>query len=135
MPHCKRTGREFRTLEPFLFDYKAQAPDHTGGRLKVGPDRLLYLSTGDHDTPATAQDLTSMNGKVLRMNLNGTPAAGNPFPANPFVCALRFRDPLRLPFDSSGQLYELITAPRQTTRSTSYSPEATMLAHLRGRLQ
>ena len=93
------------TLGAILFDYKAQAPDHTGGRLKVGPDRLLYLSTGDHDTPATAQDLTSMNGKVLRMNLNGTPAAGNPFPANPFVYALGFRDPQGLAFDSSGQLY------------------------------
>jgi glucose/arabinose dehydrogenase len=93
------------TLGPVLFDYRAQAPDHTGGRLKVGPDQLLYLSTGDHDTPASSQDITSMNGKVLRMNLDGTPAAGNPFPGNPFVYAMGFRDPQGLAFDSSGQLY------------------------------
>jgi aldose sugar dehydrogenase len=93
------------TLGAVLFDYKAQAADHTGGRLIVGPDHLLYLSTGDHDTPTTAQDLTSMNGKVLRMNLDGSPAAGNPFPSNSFVYALGFRDPQGLAFDSSGQLY------------------------------
>ncbi len=93
------------TLGPILFDYKAQASDHTGGRLKVGPDHLLYLSTGDHDTPATSQDMTSMNGKILRFNLDGTAAAGNPFPANPFVYAMGFRDPQGLAWDSSGQLY------------------------------
>ena len=92
------------TLGAILFDYKVQAPDHTGGRLGVGPDNLLYLSTGDHDTPATAQDVTSMNGKILRMNLDGTPA-GNPFPTNPFVYAMGFRDPQGLAWDSSGQLY------------------------------
>ncbi|HJT54269.1 MAG TPA: PQQ-dependent sugar dehydrogenase [Candidatus Angelobacter sp.] len=92
-------------LGPVLFDYRAQAQDHTGGRLKVGPDHLLYLSTGDHDTPASSQDITSMNGKVLRMNLDGSPAAGNPFPGNPFVYAMGFRDPQGLAFDSSGQLY------------------------------
>ncbi|MGH9567719.1 MAG: PQQ-dependent sugar dehydrogenase, partial [Candidatus Angelobacter sp.] len=93
------------TLDRVLFDYVSQAPDHTGGRLKVGPDHLLYLSTGDHDSSATSQDITSMNGKVLRMNLDGTPAAGNPFSANPMVYALGFRDPQGLAFDSSGRLY------------------------------
>ncbi len=93
------------TLNGILFDYVSAKPDHTGGRLKVGPDHLLYLSTGDHDVPADAQNLTTMSGKVLRMNLDGTPAAGNPFPSAPFVYALGFRDPQGLAFDSTGQLY------------------------------
>jgi aldose sugar dehydrogenase len=88
-----------------LFDYKVQAADHTGGRLAIGPDGLLYLSTGDHDTQATSQDITSMNGKILRLNLDGTAAAGNPFPQNPFVYAMGFRDPQGLAWDSAGQLY------------------------------
>jgi glucose/arabinose dehydrogenase len=93
------------SLDQVLFEYVSQNPDHTGGRLIVGPDHLLYLSTGDHDSPATSQDITSMSGKVIRMNLDGTPAAGNPFPQNPMVYALGFRDPQGLAFDSSGQLY------------------------------
>lgn len=93
------------SLDVVLFEYVSQNPDHTGGRLIVGPDHLLYLSTGDHDSPATSQDITSMSGKVIRMNLDGTPAAGNPFPQNPMVYALGFRDPQGLAFDSSGQLY------------------------------
>ena len=113
--HCRVarviTNGNSGRLDTILFDYPAQATDHTGGRLKVGPDHLLYLSTGDHDTPATAQDLTSMNGKVLRMNLDGTPAAGNPFPNAPFVYALGFRDPQGLAWDSSGQLYGTDNGP------------------------
>lgn len=93
------------TLGATLFDYKVQASDHTGGRLMIGPDGMLYLSTGDHDTPATSQDITSMNGKILRLNLDGSAAPGNPFPQNPFVYALGFRDPQGLAWDSSGQLY------------------------------
>jgi aldose sugar dehydrogenase len=94
-------------LDTILFDYNTPSgqEDHTGGRLKVGPDHLLYLSTGDHDDPPTSQDINSMNGKMLRMNLDGTPAAGNPFPSAPFVYALGFRDPQGLAWDSSGQLY------------------------------
>jgi glucose/arabinose dehydrogenase len=88
-----------------LFDYKVQAADHTGGRLMIGPDGLLYLATGDHDTQATSQDITSMNGKILRLNLDGTAAAGNPFPQNPFVYAMGFRDPQGLAWDSANQLY------------------------------
>jgi glucose/arabinose dehydrogenase len=45
-----------------------------------------------------------MNGKILRMNVDGTPA-GNPFPTNPCVYPNGFRDPQGLAWDSSGQLY------------------------------
>ena len=92
-------------LDTVLFDYLAQSQDHTGGRLKVGPDGLIYLSTGDHTVSSSSQDLSSMNGKVLRMNRDGSPAAGNPFPSAPLVYALGFRDPQGLAFDASGQLY------------------------------
>lgn len=107
--HCRvarliATGNTAR-LDKILFDYAAPAPDHSGGRLKVGPDHLLYVSTGDHQNQQSSQDLNSFNGKILRMNLDGTPAAGNPFPSAPYVYALGLRDPQGLAWDSSGQLY------------------------------
>ncbi len=93
------------TQDTPLFKLTETAPDHTGGRLKVGPDNMLYLSTGDWDNPPLAQDPTSNAGKILRMNLDGTPAPGNPDPQNLFVYAMGFRDPQGLAWDSSGQLY------------------------------
>ena len=107
------TPQNTATIDKVLLDYPVVGQsDHTGGRLKVGPDNLLYLSTGDHRIDMSAQDLTSWNGKILRMNLDGTPAAGNPFPQqNPFVYSYGHRDPQGLAFDSSGQLYETEHGP------------------------
>jgi aldose sugar dehydrogenase len=101
------------SIEKVLLDYPVTtgAFDHTGGRLKVGPDDLLYLSTGDHTDSQSAQDPASWNGKILRMNLDGTPAAGNPFPQNPYVYSLGHRDPQGLAWDSSGQFYETEHGP------------------------
>ena len=55
------------------------APNHDGSRLAVGPDNLLYLTTGDAQLPALSQDLNSLAGKVLRLDLEGRPAQHNPF--------------------------------------------------------
>ena len=101
------------TIDKVLLTYPVNTGqfDHTGGRLKVGPDGLLYLSTGDHTDAQSAQDPSSWNGKILRMNLDGTPAAGNPFPQNPYVYSYGHRDPQGLAWDSSGQLYETEHGP------------------------
>lgn len=93
------------TLDQTLLTFTELETDHTGGRLKVGPDSLLYLTVGDSGQAALAQDLTSFHGKILRMNLDGTPAAANPDPAHPFIFALGLRDPQGLAWDSSGQPY------------------------------
>ncbi len=52
---------------------------HDGSRLSVGPDRLLYMTTGDASNGAFAQDRASLAGKVLRLTLDGASAPGNPF--------------------------------------------------------
>ena len=53
---------------------------HNGSRLLIGPDMKLYATTGDanlrFDLP---QNTTSLNGKVLRINLDGTIPADNPY--------------------------------------------------------
>jgi glucose/arabinose dehydrogenase len=102
------------TIDKVLLDYPVNTGvfDHTGGRLRISPDHFLYLSTGDHTDDQSAQDLTSWNGKILRMNLDGTPAAGNPFPTqNAYVYSYGHRDPQGLAWDSSGQLYETEHGP------------------------
>lgn len=55
---------------------------HNGCRLLI-KDRKLYVTTGDAAESNLAQDLGSVNGKVLRFNLDGTIPADNPLPGSP----------------------------------------------------
>jgi glucose/arabinose dehydrogenase len=95
--------------------------NHDGGALRIGPDRKLYVAVGDtgrgdsggpgQSTNPYAQDLGALEGKILRLELDGTtPAAGNPFVgvagARPEVYAFGFRNPFRMDFDGrSGRLW------------------------------
>lgn len=45
---------------------------HHGGRLEIGPDGKLYVTIGDAGDPNNSQDDTSMNGKIIRMEDNGS---------------------------------------------------------------
>jgi glucose/arabinose dehydrogenase len=56
---------------------------NNGGRLKIGPDNKLYISTGDASNPHLAQNLSSLAGKILRLGLNGTIPDDNPFKDSP----------------------------------------------------
>jgi glucose/arabinose dehydrogenase len=62
-----------------LVDNIPAAGIHDGGRLRFGPDGLLYATAGDAANSAFAQDLASTAGKILRLNPDGTTARGNPF--------------------------------------------------------
>ena len=53
---------------------------HSGCRLRFGPNGYLWIATGDAATGTVPQDLTSLGGKVLRVNAStGDAAPGNPF--------------------------------------------------------
>jgi glucose/arabinose dehydrogenase len=81
-----------------------RAKFHDGGRLRFGPDGKLYISTGDAETAASAQDVQKLNGKVLRINADGSVPADNPF--GNAVWSLGHRNPQGLAFDSQGRLWE-----------------------------
>jgi aldose sugar dehydrogenase len=62
-----------------LLDGIPGATIHDGGRLRFGPDGLLYLTAGDAANQNLAQDLASYAGKILRLTREGTSPTGNAF--------------------------------------------------------
>ncbi len=70
------------TNPQILIDDIEGANIHNGCRLAIWGDQL-YITTGDAGNTALAQNIASLNGKVLRINLDGSIPADNPFPGNP----------------------------------------------------
>lgn len=58
---------------------------HDGGRLRFGPDGVLYASAGDASDANLAQDVASLAGKILRLNRDGTVPADNRFSSPVFT--------------------------------------------------
>jgi glucose/arabinose dehydrogenase len=92
-------------LDKILIDDVAGANNHDGGRVKFGPDGKLYWTTGDAQTTRYAQSLKSLNGKILRLNSDGTIPTDNPFP-NSYVFSYGHRNAQGLAWEpGSGRLY------------------------------
>src|SRR5215217_5931347 len=77
---------------------------HDGGRVKFGPDGMLYVSTGDAGESGNSQDRNSLGGKILRIEPDGSIPPDNPFPGNP-VYSYGHRNVEGLAWDSEGHLY------------------------------
>ncbi|WBQ17195.1 PQQ-dependent sugar dehydrogenase [Sphingobium yanoikuyae] len=89
---------------------------HYSGRIAFSPDgKYLFFTNGERQKFEPAQDPKSTLGKVLRLNLDGTPAAGNPLAAkgfNPAVWSYGHRNLLGIAFDKDGRLWEQEMGPK-----------------------
>ena len=77
---------------------------HNGGRIIFGPDKLLYIGTGDAQNENNAQNKSSLGGKILRITMDGKAAPGNPF-GSPVFTYGHHGNVQGLWFDSKGRLW------------------------------
>lgn len=95
---------------------KVTGRGHFSHRIAFSPDgQYLFVSSGERQKGAPAQDLSTNLGKTLRLTLDGKPAPGNPFaergsPGNE-VWSYGHRNLLGLQFDAAGQLWDLEHGP------------------------
>jgi len=99
-----KTGNRFLD-ERIILDGIPGSSENNGGKIAFGPDRLLYITTGDASNPALAQDINSLAGKILRLNDDGSIPSQNPFPDSP-VFSLGHRNSQGLAWDNKGRLWE-----------------------------
>jgi glucose/arabinose dehydrogenase len=90
-------------LDPILTGIR-RGDIHDGGRIAFGPDGKLYASVGEAADGELAQDPGSLNGKILRMNADGSVPLDNPF-AGSLVWTLGHRNVEGFAWDSSGRLW------------------------------
>jgi len=99
-----------------------QAPKVTGRghyshRIQVSPDgQHLFVASGERQKQTPAQDLSNTLGTIVRLNLDGTPAAGNPFADREGVpdeiWSWGHRNILGMDFDAQGRLWETEHGPK-----------------------
>lgn len=78
------------TADRVILEGIPSARFHNGGRLRFGPDGMLYIGTGDAGDPSTSQDRNSLAGKLLRVTADGDVPGDNPFPGSPvYVTGIR----------------------------------------------
>ena len=91
------------TDKQIVIDGIPGAPWHDGGRIAFGPDGKLYITTGDAVNPGWSQDLSSLAGKILRINSDGTIPEDNPFESSP-IFSYGHRNPQGIAWSSDGLL-------------------------------
>lgn len=96
-------GTSWREIRVLLSGIPGHAL-YNGGRIAIGPDGHLYVTTGWAADRRLPQDLRSLAGKVLRMTLDGKVPQGNPFPGS-LVYSYGHRNPQGLAWDQAGEMF------------------------------
>lgn len=95
---------------------KVTGRGHYAHRLLFDESGYLWVSSGERQKFDPSQDMRSNMGKILRLNDDGSPAAGNPFAEQGGVTAeiwsLGHRNPLGIAFDPAGQLWNVEMGPK-----------------------
>jgi glucose/arabinose dehydrogenase len=106
--------REFKII--WRQQPKVKGAGHFSHRIAFGPDGFLYLTSGERQKMAPAQDFSGNLGKVLRLTPEGQPAPGNPFASRGGVAAqfwtVGHRNGLGLQFAPDGRLWESEMGPQ-----------------------
>ncbi len=92
-----------------IFEGILGANNHDGGRIEFGPDGYLYITTGDAQNSDSAQDVTFLQGKILRVTTEGDVPEGNPFAHA--VWSYGHRNPQGLAWDAEGRLWSTEHGP------------------------
>ena len=94
---------------------KVSGRGHYGHRIAFDGEGKLWLSSSERQKFDPAQDMASNMGKILRLEDDGRPAAGNPFADGGGVAAevwsLGHRNVLGIAFDADGQLWDAEMGP------------------------
>lgn len=98
--------------EKIIIEFEPMAGTiHNGGAMAFGKDGKMYIAVGDGNNANLAQNLNSMQGKILRINSDGSIPADNPFNVpgdtkkSP-IWASGFRNPFTFALDTtSGKLF------------------------------
>jgi glucose/arabinose dehydrogenase len=77
---------------------------YNGGRIAIGPDGHLYVTTGWTEKRDLPQNLDSLAGKVLRMTVAGGVPEDNPFKGS-YVYSYGHRNPQGLAWNAAGELF------------------------------
>ena len=98
-----REARDTLADAVVLLDHVPAARDHAAGRLRFGPDGKLYAAFDDAGDPAAAADLAAWNGKMLRLNADGT-TPDDQAGLSP-VFSFAYRAPVGIGWDAAHRLW------------------------------
>ncbi len=90
--------------EVVLIDGLVGGNAHNGSRLLFLPDKTLLMTTGDGDVAGVPQNKDVLNGKVLRLNTDGSIPADNPFPGK-YVYTFGHRNAQGMCYGPDGKIY------------------------------
>jgi len=104
-----------------IFDNIPGSVHNNGGIIKFGPDGKLYVGTGYVSDSHGPQDIQSLEGKILRLNDDGTIPNDNPFSNSP-VYSLGHMNPKGLGWDNEGNLFVTEMGPSKNDEINLVQP-------------
>lgn len=115
--------------ETAILDGATGGDNHDGGRVKIGPDGKLWWALGESGTDAqVAQKADRINGKILRLELDGRVPSDNPTPGS-YVWSLGHRNPQGIAWHpDTGALYSTEHGPSMNNTSFCCHDEVNVIA-------